>query len=264
MSPCNPTEHLNFSSSVLPLLSYVFISVTVSHLCSLSSSNGFFPLELFVTSFFFSNPTFFAFFHFLSPLFLFHSFAFIPGFCPLILWLLKDVEWRHVSGHRRTFRSQQERDWHGLAGSCAHTHTHKHAEIHSHTPVLSYQIPHKELHSRKARCHREKKQRDGMFFSPNTPLSFSFSPALAIVVGTPLQCSTNMRSDQRVCGVRSRGQDGRVWKTRWEGAAGEQRCQSNILVSGACIPVACQQTSELTWRTISVLSLLLLCCHCWP
>lgn len=134
-------------------------------MCSSSHSNGSFLLELSV-NFFFPQPNFLSLLHFSFTLLLFPLF---PAFCPLILWLFKDMEQRHVSSHLRTFRSQKER----LTRSPGFLCTHQHAKIHSNTPELNYQIPNKELHSHKAKRHREK-QRDGMF-SPNPPLSFSLS-----------------------------------------------------------------------------------------
>lgn len=81
-----------------------------------------------------------------------------------------------------------------------------------------------------------------LFILPFPSLSLSFSFPLVVVFSSSLQCSTNMRSDQRFCGVKSRGQDGRVWNKRWERAAGKQSSQSNILSNSACIPGAGQWT----------------------
>lgn len=92
---------------------------------------------------------------------------------------------------------------------------------------------------------QREKQRDRMF-SLHPPLSFSFSP-LAVDLSSSLQCSTNMQSDQSVWGVRSKGQDGRVWKARWESDAGEQSCQLNILSNSA------ELVSQ--WHTSGLLSL---------
>lgn len=121
------------------------------------------------------------------------------------------------------------------------------ALAHTRNPVLSYQILHKELHSHKGKMPRREKQRD-------PPFSLSFPCPLAIVFSSPLQRSTNMHHDQRICGVRSRGWDERVWKTRWDSAAAKLRCQSSIGVSGPCIPVVCRLNCELTWKPS-------VCCH---
>lgn len=246
-SPCYPIEHLYFYHffasllSPLPLLSFIFISAscTGSQSCSLPSSNKFFLVRfIFIISR--SLP-----FVFLLPVFLF----FISV---LASRLFEDMVRRRVSGHWRTFRSRQrarETAW----SSCTHAHTHIHAQIQSHTPVLSSRIPLKEFHSHKARCHREKKQRDGIFFLH--PLrSFSFSPPLAVVFSGALQCSTNMPRDQRVWGVRSEGQLGtRVeGKMREVGSGTELSIKRPIKLSGACMPVAHLWTSELTWGTIGV------------
>lgn len=112
---------------------------------------------------------------------------------------------------------------HTQADTCTNTVTHTSVKL-SNSPQRA-SLPQGKMPQRE-------KQRDGMF-SLHPPLSFSFSPPLAVVFSSALQCSTNMQSDQRVWGVRSEGQDGRVWKTRWEREAGEQSCQSNILSNSA-------------------------------
>lgn len=144
-------SHLSLFLSLAPCL-------TCRLYLALMSSFFLYFLELFF-------PTVFSF-NFL-PLHSSFSLAFLLCFFffPLtIFWLFEDMAQHHVSGHWRTFRSQQESDCCGLLGSYTHTQTHTHKFIH--TLVLSSQIPLKELLSHKARCHREKNKEMFSLFTP--------------------------------------------------------------------------------------------------
>lgn len=228
--------------SPVPLLSIVFISVscTESHSYSTSNSNEFFLVHLI---FFYSQlPSFYS------------SWYLLCVFVVTSVWLVEDVVQRHVSGHWRTFRSQQERVYGGPLGSCVRAHTQANSHKFNHTPVLSSQIPLKESHSHKA---TERKTKRWNVFSI-LPLSISFSPTLATVFSRSLQCSTNMQSDQRVWGCQNRGTK---WtcvedKIRKEVGGTQLSIRHSVKLRGVSIPVAHLRTSELTCMTISVLKLL--------
>lgn len=146
--------------SPVPLLSIVFISVscTESHSYSTSNSNEFFLVHLI----FFSSqlPSFYS------------SWYLLCVFVLTSVWLVEDVVQRRVSGHWRTFRSQQERVYGGPLGSCVRTHTQANSHKFNHTPVLSSQIPLKESHSHKA---TERKTKRWNVFSLSSPFHLFLS-----------------------------------------------------------------------------------------
>lgn len=230
--------------SPVPLLSIVFISVscTESHSYSTSNPNEFFLVHLI----FFSSqlPSFYS------------SWFLLCVFVLTSVWLVEDVVQRRVSGHWRTFRSQQERVYGGLLGSCVRTHTSKFTQIQSHTSVKLSNSP-QRVSLPQGKMPQREKQRDGMF-SLYPPLSISFSPTLAIVFSRSLQCSTNMQSDQRVWGCQKRGTK---WtcvedKIRKEVGGTQLSIRHSVKLRGVSNPVAHLRTCELTCRTISVLKLL--------
>lgn len=134
----------------------------------------------------------FNFFSFPScPFFFLPSCFLLCVFVLTTVWLFEDVVQHHVSGHWRTFRSQQERVYRGLLGSCVRTHTHTHKQIHTnsitHTSVKLSNSP-QRVSLPQGEMPQRKKQRDGMF-SLYPPLSISFSPTRAIVFSRSALCS---------------------------------------------------------------------------
>lgn len=197
-------------SSPLPLFSFGFISIscTISFLYSLPSSNGFFLLVLFVTFFFlpaFSFFRFLPFYFFLSYVFFFSVFV-LSSFGYLRTWY--SIMSQATGGLLEVNKTETAM----VSRAPAHIHTDSRTNSFTHTSVKLSNSPQRASLPQGKMPQREK-QRDGMF-SLYPPRSFSFSPPPAVVLSSSLQCSTNMQSDQRVWGVRSEGQDGRVWKTR--------------------------------------------------
>lgn len=180
--------------SPVPLLSivFIFVSCTESHSYSTSNSNEFFLVHLI---FFYSQlPSFYS------------SWYLLCVFVVTSVWLVEDVVQRRVSGHWRTFRSQQERVYGGPLGSCVRAHTQANSHKFNHTPVLSSQIPLKESHSHKA-TERKTKRWNVFSILPFPSLSLLLWLQSSVVLCSAVQTCRVIKESG---GVRIEGQNGRV------------------------------------------------------
>lgn len=198
--------HRSLLSYWRSLLSSFFCQLYPLNLCSHLSS--FLPLapglpcilylalmnsSLYVSHFF----AFPAVFSSLLPLFPFLFLFLLCAFVFTSFGLLEDVAQRHVSGHWRTFRSQQERGCRALRGSptCLQVHTHtethtqtyKHAfrRTHTHAKLLNFA---QRTRLPEGKMPQKGKQRGGIF-SLCPPLSISFKPPLLLLSSLVVLCS---------------------------------------------------------------------------